>query len=285
MSAEPKTITVLLDPSAAARNRAVHAVALAQRWGSHLVGVYLVDADAAESPCMSFAAGGSAMRDVIAYEARLNGDAEAEVSAVEKGFLALCAQFAVAGEFRVIGRDGSAKDILLHTLHSDLIVVRPTEAYNLRDVATPERLLIASGAPVLVVPNAWAGQTIGDKVLVGWNASAAAHRALTAAMPFLVAAKLVTVLVVNRAGSSRHGQEPGADIAVQLARHGARVHVDRISSGNVPVADAMLRYATESNADLLVLGAYSHGRWRELVFGGTTRSLLKEIPIPVLLSS
>jgi nucleotide-binding universal stress UspA family protein len=105
------------------------------------------------------------------------------------------------------------------------------------------------------------------------------------ALPFLVAASSVTLLVVDserRAG--QHGEDPGADIALYLARHGARVEVEQVLSQGAPVADIILSYAAEHGVDLIVIGAYSHARPVEMMFGGVTRTLLKEAPVPVRMS-
>lgn len=141
-----------------------------------------------------------------------------------------------------------------------------------------------AACPCSIVPNAWRGKTIGDNILIGWNASRQARRAVSDAMTFLIAAKAVTVLVIDPAGRHRHGEEPGTDIALQLARHGVHVTVDRVTSQGSPIAEVILRYAMQNGSDLLVVGAYSHARAKELLLGGATRTLLAQMPVPVLVS-
>ena len=95
----------------------------------------------------------------------------------------------------------------------------------------------------------------------------------------------MTLLVVDSEGrAGRHGEEPGADIALYLARHGARVEVEQVLSQGAPVADIILSYAAEHGVDLIVIGAYSHARSVEMMFGGVTRTVLKRAPVPVLMS-
>jgi nucleotide-binding universal stress UspA family protein len=103
-------------------------------------------------------------------------------------------------------------------------------------------------------------------------------------MSLLAAARTVTVLLVDPAEGRRHGEEPGADIARHLARHGAHVHVERVASNGAPIAQVILGHAVQSGSDLLVVGAYSHARLRELLFGGATRTFLAQMPVPVLVS-
>ena len=138
--------------------------------------------------------------------------------------------------------------------------------------------------PLLVLPNGWPDNPIGDNVLIAWNASREARRAISDATILIAAAKAVTVLVVDPGKKHRYGEEPGADIALQLARHGARVNVDRVASNGSSIAETILSYAMQSRSDLLVFGAYSHARMRERWLGGTTRTLLARTQIPLLVS-
>jgi nucleotide-binding universal stress UspA family protein len=221
---------------------------------------------------------------VFAYERQLEADAEAAAELLGVHFRALCARSDVSGEFRRIGRERTAAEATLSSLHSDLIVVGHPEPSGLPDDLPCERLLLASAVPLVIVPNAWQGETIGDRILVGWNASREARRAISDAMTFLVAAKSVTVLVVDPVGNRRHGEEPGADVALHLARHGAHVVVEQITSNGSPTAELILGYAVRSASDLLVVGAYSHARLPQLLLGGATRTLLTQMPVPVLIS-
>jgi nucleotide-binding universal stress UspA family protein len=233
---------------------------------------------------MCYARGHKAIDQVIAHEQQLDAAAETVAALVRANFRSLCAKLNVPGEFCSIGRGRTAGEALLNSLHSDLVVVGHPEPHGLPDDMSPERILLASGVPLLIVPNAWHGETIGDKILIGWNASREARRAISDAMTFLVAAKSVTVLVIDSLGNQRHGEEPGADIALHLARHGAHVDVEQVSSHGSPIARVILGRAVQSASNLLVVGAYSHARLRELLFGGATRTLLAEMPLPVLIS-
>jgi nucleotide-binding universal stress UspA family protein len=284
MSLDPQTITVFLDASPSGERRARHAVALAQRWGSHVVGVQVVFAGVTLPLSMDFAVGHKAIHSVVAYAQRLDADAEASAAMLAEHFRSLCVRFNVDGEFRPIGRRKTAAEAILDALHSDLVVVGHPQPHGLPDDMSPESILLASGVPLLIVPNAWDGHTIGDKILIGWNGSRAARRAISDSMAFLVAATSVTVLVVDSIERPEHGEEPGADIALNLARHGACVHVARMASNDAQIAQIMLGEAVQNGSDLLVIGAYSHARWKELLFGGATRTLLTQTLVPVLVS-
>jgi nucleotide-binding universal stress UspA family protein len=284
MPIEPRTITVFLDASPSGARRAAHAVALAQRWGAHLIGVHVVFAGVTPHPSMCYVRGESAIRQVIVDECDLEAVAEAASVLLGRRFRALCAGASVPGEFRAIRRGRTEEEAVLNSLQSDLVVVGHPEPHGLPDDMSPERMLLASGVPLLIVPNAWACETIGDRILIGWNRTRQARRAISDAMGFLVAAASVTVLVIDQVGRQPDGQEPGADIALHLVRHDVYVRIERVASHGAPIAQVILASAVRNGSDLLVVGAYSHARLRELLLGGTTRTLLAQMPVPVLIS-
>ncbi len=104
-------------------------------------------------------------------------------------------------------------------------------------------------------------------------------------MPLLAAAEKVTVLTVDpRTGPDAHGEIPGADISLHLARHGVKATVERTVAADVPIGETILSRAADFAADLLVMGLYGHSRARELLLGGATRTILDSMTIPVLMS-
>ena len=149
----------------------------------------------------------------------------------------------------------------------------------------PELVALASGRPILAVPYAGQFETVGRRVLIGWNATREATRAVNDAMPLLAAADVVTVLTIDaREAPDAHGELPGADISLHLARHGVKATIERTVSAGVPAGEVLLSRAADLGADLLVIGAYGHSRMRELLLGGATRSILQSMTVPVLMS-
>jgi nucleotide-binding universal stress UspA family protein len=146
-----------------------------------------------------------------------------------------------------------------------------------------EGALFESGRPVLAVPYIQKSAVTLDHVLVCWNGSPNAARAVGDAMPFLCRAKSVEVLIVlGEAGRSDEIQ--GADIGEHLARHGLKVEVERLTAITGDVADTILSHAADVSADFLVMGGYGHSRLREFVLGGVTRDILRTMTLPVLMS-
>ena len=146
-----------------------------------------------------------------------------------------------------------------------------------------EDVLMTSGRPILVIPYIGRFATVGSRILVGWNNSREATRAVNDAMPLLAKATSVIVLEAS-ARNLATDDATGADIARHLARHGINAETTRTVTGSISTFDLLLNYATDMSADLLVVGGYGHSRLRELVLGGVTRELLRHMTLPVLMS-
>jgi nucleotide-binding universal stress UspA family protein len=181
--------------------------------------------------------------------------------------------------------EGTTPEILaLHGRYADLLVLGQDDPES-DNAGLLETVLFDSGRPVLAIPFAGNFNSIGKRVLVGWNASREASRALHDALPLIAKADTTTVFLANpKRGLGAHGEEPGADIARHLARHGLMVEVAKAVADDVSDSALLLNHASDMGADLLVMGAYGHSRLREFILGGVTRSLLREMTIPVLLS-
>ena len=167
--------------------------------------------------------------------------------------------------------------------HFDLAVVGQVEPGK----ALPEELiaegaLLESGRPVLVVPYVQKAGLKLDRVLVCWDASRNAARAVADAMPFLQRAKLVEV--VTFAKDDKEDKFPGVDIAQNLSRHGIKVEARRVAPGDVDIANNILSIAADTASDFMVMGSYGHSRLREFLFGGATRGVLAAMTVPVLMS-
>jgi nucleotide-binding universal stress UspA family protein len=146
-----------------------------------------------------------------------------------------------------------------------------------------ESVLFESGRPILIVPYIQtAGLKLG-RVMVGWDGSRSAARAVGDAMPLLAKAKLAEIVMVS-GEAAKSDELPGADIALHLARYGIKVEVERIASSDLDPANAILSRAADTSADLLVMGGYGHSRMREFILGGVTRAILGSMTVPTLMS-
>jgi nucleotide-binding universal stress UspA family protein len=207
----------------------------------------------------------------------------AAVDAANQSFSTSCAREGVNSEFRYFYQGAIDQSAILNSLHADLVLVGGPPDSGLPRGWSAEELLLTTGVPFLILPEHWTRSTI-EQVVVGWNASREARRAITDALPFLIGARTVTVLVVDPHKNPRHGDEPGADVAQYLSRHGAEVVVERVQSQDKPTANVILDYAERNASDLVVVGAYSRPRTTEAIFGGVTRSLLRDAAVPLLIA-
>jgi nucleotide-binding universal stress UspA family protein len=277
-----KDLLVVLDSEPASRGRMDLAAALAERFAAHLVGLYLLPAPEAPRHLGYY---DPALLDPFFRElrekAKETSDKEREAFEHAAGLRGLSA------EWRVVA-DGLESDPALHARYVDLTILGQLDpdrgdAEMLRP--RPEHVTLASGRPILVVPYAGHYETVGRRVLIGWNATREATRAVSDAIPLLMAADIVTVLTIDaREGPDAHGELPGADISLHLARHGVKATIERTVSAGIPAGDVLLSRAADLGADLLVIGAYGHSRLRELLLGGATRSILQSMTLPVLMS-
>jgi nucleotide-binding universal stress UspA family protein len=166
----------------------------------------------------------------------------------------------------------------------DLIVLGQPEADSWTpDEVIDETVLFESGRPVIFVPFIQKGGMTLDHVLICWDGSRAAARAVADALPFLKKAKQVEVLIVSEK-PNKANEIPGADLGQHLARHGLKVEIKHITASDIGVAPTILSYAADSGTDMIVMGGYGHSRLREFVLGGVTRGMLESMTVPVLMS-
>jgi nucleotide-binding universal stress UspA family protein len=278
-AAELGEIVVFIDGRA--ENAAIleFAGVLAQEHDARLISVFMQPEPVA-TPAETFARGKGMKSTIDVHQARL-----ARIEADYRSqFEDLVRRHGIQSEWRSLPYLSS--DVGVHAYYADLVVVARPESAG--QTAGPpglaESLVMSSGRPIIVFPPRGTVSQV-RRILVAWNATRESIRAVADAMPLLVKADAVEVLVADhQQRPESHGQEPGADIARHLARHGVRVEVRRLSSGGKDVGGLLLSQAADFRADLLVMGAYGHTQLREWMFGGVTRTVLYEAGLPVLMS-
>ena len=271
-----RDILVHLDAAPAAAARLELAAALAQRHGARLTGLVVIDIML--PPIATPDGGGAALGPLLDAMRR---DALVEAEGIRTRFEATTSRIGVAGEWR-IAEGLSAELVARHGRTADLVMLgQPDpEAGAPNATAVFEGALFSSGRPVLVVPHAGRFTEVGRRPLIAWNGQREAARAVHDALPLLAGAELAIVLTVGAEGD----EDPSAEILDHLGRHDLPASAAHETAGDLDVADTLLNYAAESGADLLVMGAYGHSRLREFVLGGATRSILRQMTLPVLMA-
>lgn len=182
--------------------------------------------------------------------------------------------------------DEAGAGISLQARYADLVVLEQADPNAPSPTALPdfpEYVLMNCGRPVLIVPYTGHYEMVARRILVGWDASTSATRAVTAALPLLKRADNVDVVVFNPdSRGDAHGEQPGADIGLYLARHDIKVNVV-CRKTDIDIGNALLSLATDLGSDMLVMGGYGHSRFREILLGGVTRTVLASMTVPVLM--
>jgi nucleotide-binding universal stress UspA family protein len=273
-----KTILVHTDAGKRCTVRVEIAIRLARQFDAHLVALNALSRVDLPGYVLEGVGGMTIeeFRKSYAEEQARNGKSTFSKAAAAAGF--------DKSEWRVSDLD-AIDAVVLHGRYADLIVIgQPWKEDNSAVNSTfANHVLLEAGRPLLMIPHAGNFPTIGKRIIVGWNASREATRAVTDAIPFLQQAEVVQVMVRNpKAGE--HGAMPGNDIALFLARHGVRVEVRVDESRDIDFGNEMLSRASDFGADMIVMGGYGHSRFRESMMGGATRTLMDSMTVPVLFS-
>lgn len=230
--------------------------------------------------------GGGAVLMQVAMER-----AEADAKAVEAAARAALETQPVAlkwGLEAAVAQLGGLTDLVAQRARFADLVVLPLpygSGQGADAEAVVEAALFEGQAPVLVMPDGggFAGKT-PDRVVIGWNQSREAMRAVRQALPFLVGAKSVNIAVIDPPTHGAERSDPGGALCQMLVRHGVKAEVSVLAKTMPRVSDVLARHVSDQNADLLVMGAYGHSRFTEAILGGATRNLLEASPVPVFMA-
>jgi nucleotide-binding universal stress UspA family protein len=272
-----KDVVVNLSGTAPQDFAADYAVSVANTFGAHITGIAFV-----YEPVIPDTVMGGIPTDLIELQREENTKA---ASAAVSRFETAVTAAAVSAATRVLDASlgGAATTFGQIARRFDITVVG--QAQPERGAAEElmiEGALFESGRPVIVVPYIQKQGLKLERVMACWDGGRTAARAIGDAMPLLARAKAVDVVIVTE--RNKNDEVTGANMSEHLARHGVRAEVKRIAKGDIDVQAAILDYAADSGADLIVMGGYGHSRLREFILGGVTRSILKSMTVPVLMS-
>jgi nucleotide-binding universal stress UspA family protein len=257
---------------------AEYAISVAQAFGAYVVGVAFV-----YEPVIPGSLLGGIPTDLI--EVQREENAKAAKAAVER-FEAATRAAGVSAETRQLDASIAGASDLFGRIARRFDIAVVGQAHG--EQSASEELLIegalfGSGRPVVIVPRGQTAPLKLDRVMVCWDGSRPAARAIADAMPFMSRSKSIEIVVVT-GERDKSGEITGTNMKRHLARHGITTEIKRVAAGHAGVQEAILAHATASSADFIVMGAYGHSRLREFILGGVTRSILKSMPVPVLMS-
>lgn len=266
-----KDIFVHLDGSDRARVRLDIAVALAQHHHARLTGHF-----AQLSP------------QTVGVLGPRRSDIDQQAAAEAEALFAECTQAAGVTAAWHVTNSGEFNAVIFSIVgsarHHDLIVLGQHDYSHNGDLTPPElaeQVLLESGRPALVVPFAGHFKTVGERVMIAWNAGREAARAVNDAVPLMTAAKEVRVIVIN----PQDTRSPAGEAVVEhLACHGINAASDVLVVEGIGVMDMLLSRAADLGSDLLVMGAHGQYGFPWLNRGGGTRHILRHMTLPVLMS-
>jgi nucleotide-binding universal stress UspA family protein len=255
-----------------------YAISVAAAFDAHLAGIaFLYD------PIVPVSGAGYIPAEVIETQER---DNETATRAALDRFTTASARAGVAAEPLTLSASfgGVGEQFGRIARRFDLSIVGQAEPQTSAvEEIVAESALFESGRPVIIVPYIQKAPLKLDRVMLCWDGSRAAARAIADAMPLLHrAGRVEVVIVANERG--KQDEIEGADMGGHLARHGLNVEVKRTALGGIDVADVILSHAADASSDFIVMGGYGHSRLREFVLGGVTRSILRSMTVPVLMS-
>lgn len=272
-----KDVVVNLSGATPQNFAADYAVSVAKVFGAHITGVAFV-----YEPVIPDTVMGGIPTDLIEIQREEN--TKAAKAAVDR-FEAAAKTNGVSAAARMLDASlgGAATTFGQIARRFDISVVgQASPEGGAAEELMIEGALFESGRPLIVVPYIQKQGLELDRILLSWDGGRTAARAIADAMPLLERAKAVDLVIVTERGKNE--EITGATMSEHLARHGVAAAVKRIAKGDIAVQDAILDYVADSGADLIVMGGYGHSRLREFILGGVTRSILKSMTVPVLMS-
>jgi nucleotide-binding universal stress UspA family protein len=273
-----KDIVVNLSMTEAGSPTADYAVSVASALNAHLTGIAFV-----YDPIVPVSGTGYIPAEVIETQ---QADNEAVAKSAIDRFAEATRREGLSAEPLSISASlsGAGQQFARIARRFDLAIVGQAEpeTSSVEDIIA-ETTLFESGRPMILVPYIQKAPFKLDNVMVCWDGSHQAARAIGDAIPLLGTAGRVEIVIVG----SEHGSQDeieGADMGQHLARHGLKVEVHRMDGGTTDVADALLSHAADSGADFMIMGGYGHSRLREFVLGGVTHSIVRALTVPALLA-
>jgi nucleotide-binding universal stress UspA family protein len=273
-----KDIVVYVDSTEAAKARMGFAVALAKEHGAHLIGIAF--APTALLPLYGADVGFADMSEVMASVKTQGANALKDFEA-----RAAAARVSVEAELMQGMSEEFPHDFARTARQADLAILgQPRDGDPLiGQYALVERCLFASGRPVVIVPASTSKPSLMGTIVAAWDGSAEAARAINDALIFLKPASRV-VLVVGVMGEDDEQAPQTDDMMAHMKRHGIMAETMLIKVGEGDVGRSLLQTAKDLGADLMVMGAFHHSRWREFILGGVTLTVLEEATMPLFMA-
>lgn len=277
-----KSLTTIVTSEAETREAVAGAAQLARLFDAHL-DVLALGVDRTQVGYSYLGTGGVLMQ--VALE-RAEAEARAAEGAAKAALEAEAPGLRWSVEGAVAQAGGVGDLVALRARFADLVVLprpygkgRPADAE-----AVAEAALFEGQAPVLVLPEGKPLSRLPERIVIGWNQSREAMVAVRRALPLLKSAKAVEIAVIDPPHHGPERSDPGGMLCQMLVRQGVKAEVSVLARSMPRISDVLNRHLREIDADLLVMGAYGHSRFREAILGGATRNMLEQAEVPVFMA-
>ena len=275
-----KSLLSVITDAACAPTALSHATALAAAFDGH-VDALCLGVDRTQTGYYYAGANALIMQETLT---RAHQEAEELLSFTQKTLARSGVRW--AAEDGVTPFPDLARHVALRARFCDLVIAPQPygEGRGAELEAVTEAALFDAESPVLVVPDTGAPNPLPKKILIAWNQSKEALAAIRAALPFLKNADLVRIVIVDPPQHGPERSDPGGLLSQMLARHGVSCEIDVIAKTLPRVSGVLNRHVTDKEAEMVVMGAYGHSRFREAILGGATRNMLEQAKVPVIMA-
>ncbi|SEN13508.1 Nucleotide-binding universal stress protein, UspA family [Pseudorhodobacter antarcticus] len=182
---------------------------------------------------------------------------------------------------------GMTELVALRARFADLVILgKPYGTkHGEEEEAIVESAMFEGQAPVLILPDTTVdASSIGKRIVVAWNQSREGLTAIRHALPFLQKAEKVFITIIDPPQHGPERSDPGGALCTMLVRHGVKAEVSVLARTMPRISDVLARHARDQNADMIVMGAYGHSRFREAILGGATRHMLETAEVPIFMA-
>ena len=275
-----KTILVCLTTEENAERLTRAACSLARKFGSHIIGLHTLQS-------LRVYPGVSLYLTPEATKAFRDAQTR-QAERIQDIFQQEMGRHDMTGAWKLVNADADSASVrqIEYSHQADLVVMSQADPDTDRpdQVDIQREVIMGSGCPVIVVPNAGTFEDFGNKIMIGWSATREAARAVHDALPFLDGGEATLMWVADSDTTAKQLGDSAEAAAANLQRHGCQTSVTHWQNTNLAIGDALLNEAFESGCDMIVSGAFGHSRFYDFVIGATTTHLLRHMTMPVLFS-
>ncbi len=273
-----ENIAVFFNNSKEGRLLLSFAAETAEKFNAKLTAI-CIDRSGDRRPYNAYVIGAAARQEVLE---KYRSEQQSEMDDTEKLFNEIVSQYKIETKYCRIGKYFSIDEIESESFYCDLVILGSPETRILPDSLTAEQILLKIGIPTVVIPAKWHAKSGEKNIVIAWNASHVVRKAIMDALPIIMTADAVRLLVIDNPNLDPNS---GKDIVDYLNKQNIKADIQHVASHDLSIAETIIEHAEELDASLVIMGAYSRSRFTEMFLGGVTKELFfGEVPVPLFIS-